>query len=61
MATPYYATDYVVHHMGLPRELRGHVRMTYYKSGHMQYTRKADLIQLREDYKDFLKDAVKPQ
>jgi carboxypeptidase C (cathepsin A) len=61
MATPYYATDYVVHHMGLPKELRGHVRMTYYKSGHMQYTRKADLIQLREDYKDFLQDAIKPQ
>ncbi len=58
LATPYYATDYVIHHMGLPKELRDNVRMTYYKSGHMQYTRKADLAQLREDYKRFLQSAV---
>jgi carboxypeptidase C (cathepsin A) len=59
MATPYFATDYVIHHMNLPKELRDNVRMTYYKSGHMQYTRKADLIQLREDYITFLKSAIK--
>ena len=60
MATPYFATDYVIHHMGLPKEMRGNVHMTYYKSGHMQYTRKADLIQLREDYKTFLEAAIRP-
>lgn len=60
MATPYYATDYVVHHLGLPKELRDNVRMTYYESGHMQYTRKADLVQLTKDFNRFLADALHP-
>ncbi len=57
MATPYGATDYVIHHMGLPKELLPNVSFTYYQAGHMMYIHKPSLIQLKKDYNNFV-DAV---
>jgi len=37
MATPFFATDYTVRHMGLPAALAGHVHEFYYPVGHMLY------------------------
>lgn len=53
MATPYFAADYTVAHLGLPPERRGNVRVTRYGAGHMMYLRKADLEQLTEDARAF--------
>ncbi len=58
MATPYYATDYVVKHMFLPANLRSNIRFTYYESGHMMYIHKPSLIQLKNDYRQFMEDAL---
>jgi carboxypeptidase C (cathepsin A) len=58
MATPYYATDYVVKHMFLPANLRPNIRFTYYESGHMMYIHKPSLIQLKNDYRQFMEDAL---
>jgi len=49
LATPYFAADYTVAHLGLPAELRDHVQTTRYGAGHMMYLRKADLEQLKAD------------
>lgn len=54
MATPYFATDYVVHHMSLPKELQSNVSFTYYEAGHMMYIHKSSLLQLKKDYNDFM-------
>lgn len=54
MATPYFATDYVVRHMFLPEELRGNISNTYYEAGHMMYIHKPSLDKLKKDYDQFV-------
>lgn len=40
MATPFYATEYVINHMGLAPSLTGNVEFAYCDAGHMMYTKK---------------------
>jgi carboxypeptidase C (cathepsin A) len=54
MATPYFATDYVMHHMFLPEELRSNIINTYYEAGHMMYIHKNSLLKLKKDYDQFM-------
>jgi carboxypeptidase C (cathepsin A) len=49
LATPYFASDYTLDHMGLDPSLRGQIVRHYYKAGHMMYVREADLVQLAKD------------
>ncbi|HVZ56851.1 MAG TPA: hypothetical protein VG870_09360 [Chitinophagaceae bacterium] len=58
MATPYFATDYVVHHMFLRPDLRSHIRLTYYEAGHMMYIHKPSLVQMKKDFSGFLDSAI---
>jgi carboxypeptidase C (cathepsin A) len=58
MATPYFATDYVIHHMFLQKELQQNIRLTYYEAGHMMYIHKPSLIQLKKDYDSFIESAI---
>lgn len=57
-ATPFFATEYTFSHMGLPKELKDNVHMSYYKSGHMMYIREHDLIKLKKDLTDFFKKSL---
>lgn len=54
MATPYFATDYVIHHMFLPTDLQRNISFTYYEAGHMMYIHKPSLLQLKKDYDQFM-------
>lgn len=58
MATPYFATDYVINHMFLPADLRPNISFTYYESGHMMYIHKPSLVQLKKDYLQFMATAI---
>lgn len=49
LATPFFASEYTVDHMGLDPLLRGNIALTYYKGGHMMYVRKEDLAGLKKD------------
>lgn len=40
MATPWAATDYVGHHIFLPKKLQSNISLTYYEAGHMMYIHK---------------------
>jgi len=59
LATPYFATDYTMHHLFLDKALRDNIKMTYYESGHMMYIHKPSLIKLKEDVSIFIKEALK--
>ena len=37
LATPYFATQYTINHLGLDRSLHPNITMTYYDAGHMMY------------------------
>lgn len=58
MATPYFATDYVIHHMFLPKNLQKNISNTYYEAGHMMYIHKQSLLKLRKDYTQFMNDVL---
>ncbi|MEZ6234428.1 MAG: LysM peptidoglycan-binding domain-containing protein [Phycisphaerales bacterium] len=58
LATPFFASDYVVTHLGLEEGLRDNVVRTYYESGHMMYIREFDLRKLRADVAEFFAAAL---
>lgn len=43
LATPFFATEYTVSHLGLDTSLSNHVTMTYCEAGHMMYTKRSCL------------------
>ena len=58
LATPYFATDYTVSHLGLPDELVPNLRVEYYEAGHMFYMRQVDHEKSRRDFVDFVGRAL---
>ena len=55
LATPHFATQYTVSHMGLDPEVRENVSLTFYEAGHMMYVHQPSLRQLATDLRDFVK------
>jgi carboxypeptidase C (cathepsin A) len=49
LATPYFAADYTVDHLGLPAELRGNVTTETYEAGHMMYVHPPSRAKLKRD------------
>ncbi len=57
LATPYFATEYTVSHLGLEPQLRENISTSYYESGHMMYIHVPSLISLREHAEAFIEEA----
>jgi carboxypeptidase C (cathepsin A) len=53
LATPHFASDYTVSHLGLDPTLAGHVRVRYYEAGHMMYVHKPSRERMKSDVTDF--------
>jgi len=60
LATPFFAADYTLDHLGLDASLRGHLTGGYYEAGHMMYVHKASLAKLKQDLTAFLAASVTP-
>jgi carboxypeptidase C (cathepsin A) len=58
LATPFFATEYDLAHMGLDPSLRKNLRVTYYPTGHMIYLDDAALHALKGDLARFYDDAM---
>ncbi len=58
LATPYFATQYTLSHMGLDPELRGNIATGYYRAGHMMYVHSESLAQLKADVQAFIRSAL---
>ncbi len=54
LATPFFATEYTMDHLGLPANLRNHIHMEYYDAGHMMYLRREDLAKLKSRVAAFI-------
>jgi carboxypeptidase C (cathepsin A) len=59
LATPFFATEYTMDHLGLPEKLQKNIRMQYYDAGHMMYLRDEDLAKLKNNVASFLEAASK--
>lgn len=60
LATPYLGTQYTLDHLGLSRQLAGHVTSEHYPAGHMMYLEPGSLLKLKQDVAKFV-DASLPQ
>ncbi|HVR70258.1 MAG TPA: peptidase S10 [Vicinamibacteria bacterium] len=58
LATPYFATEYTLSHMGLDPSLRGSVTTAQYEAGHMMYIHAGELARLKNDVSAFLTRAL---
>jgi carboxypeptidase C (cathepsin A) len=58
LATPFFATEYTVSHLGLAPALSDHVSLTYCEAGHMLYTKKTCLDTLHTSMADFYQKAI---
>jgi carboxypeptidase C (cathepsin A) len=58
LATPYFATEYTLGHMGLDPSLRGNISTAEYEAGHMMYIHAGELARLKQDVSGFLGRAL---
>lgn len=58
MATPFFATEFTMSHLGLPAELQKNVKLNYYNAGHMMYLQDEDRVKLHNNIADFIERAT---
>ncbi|HEY7873469.1 MAG TPA: peptidase S10 [Rudaea sp.] len=58
LATPFFATEYDLAHLGIDAKLRNNVTITYYPSGHMVYLNVDALKQFKADLAKFYDSAA---
>lgn len=58
LATPHFATEYTISHMGLDPEVRRNIKLSYYEAGHMMYVHQPSLTQLASDLREFVKETA---
>jgi carboxypeptidase C (cathepsin A) len=59
LATPFFATEYTMDHLGLPEKLQKNIHLQYYDAGHMMYLRDEDLAKLKSNIAAFIDAASK--
>jgi carboxypeptidase C (cathepsin A) len=60
LATPFFATEFTVDHLGLPEKLQKNIALQYYDAGHMMYVHEEDLVKLKANVANFIDAATKP-
>ena len=58
MATPFFAIEHTIEHLGLEKSLMKNFVFKYYEAGHMMYTHKPSLFKLKKDVSEFMKDVL---
>ena len=59
LATPFFATEYTMDHLGLPEKLQKNIHLQYYDAGHMMYLRDDDLAKLKANVAAFIDASAK--
>lgn len=59
LATPFFATEYTMDHLNLPKELRPNIELEYYDAGHMMYLRDDSLAKLKVNIASFMDRSAK--
>ena len=54
LATPHFAADYSLDHLGIPQKLRGNLEVSYYEAGHMMYAHRPSLVKLAATLRKFV-------
>jgi len=56
LATPYFAAEYTVNHLGLDKELQGNVTVSHFRAGHMMYIHRPSLEKLSGELREFIRE-----
>jgi carboxypeptidase C (cathepsin A) len=56
-ATPYFAAQYTMDHIGLEPPLQKNIHVEHFEAGHMMYIHKPSLEKLTKDVAAFYRDA----
>lgn len=57
LATPVLATEYMVSHLNIGKELQSNITIKYYESGHMMYLHIPALIKMKQDLAEFIESS----
>jgi carboxypeptidase C (cathepsin A) len=60
LATPFFATEYTLAHMGLDPSQRSRIVTREYEAGHMMYIHAGELARLKRDVASFIHDSLTP-
>lgn len=58
LATPFYATEYTLDHLGRAPSIRARIEQVWYPSGHMMYLHPPSRKQIRADFSAFIERAA---
>lgn len=58
LATPYFATEHTVAHLGIEPDLRDNIEMSYFDAGHMMYVHGPSIEKLGNDLRKFVESAT---
>jgi len=58
MATPFFATEFTMSHLGLPAELQANIKLDYYQAGHMMYLHDESRVKLHDNIAAFIDRAT---
>ncbi len=53
-ATPHFASDYTITHLGVDASLRKNISVSYFEAGHMMYVHKPSLTRIAKELKAFV-------
>jgi len=59
LATPFFATEATMEHLGLPEALQKNIKEDYYTAGHMMYLHDQDRVDLHNQISSFIDRATK--
>jgi carboxypeptidase C (cathepsin A) len=60
LATPFGATEEMMDHLGIEKDLRSHLQMKYYEAGHMMYVHEDSLKAMKADVAAFFDATTHP-
>src|SRR5437762_12617695 len=60
LATPFFATEHTMEHLGLPEALQKNIKLDYYNAGHMMYLQDQDRVSLHNQIASFIDRATQP-
>jgi carboxypeptidase C (cathepsin A) len=58
LATPYFATDYTLNHLGFDPDLTANITTAFYEAGHMMYLHEPSLAKMKDDLAAFIRAAT---
>jgi carboxypeptidase C (cathepsin A) len=58
LATPYFATEYTLNHLGLAPSLQKNISLGFYEAGHMMYIHQPSLEKLKGDLVNFIHNSI---